>query len=164
VIPPFNVLFERETMKRTVLGCLAVALLIVAAGTVFVWFWLFRALPVLDASLSLPREVALESTVPLVITVTNPHEKSVTLDSIDIADSLLSGFQVVSIEPDPTETYHIPIFDQRSWTFGESVMPGGTLSVTFHLRAVQAGHFSGDIDVCNPNQNCTTLLADVVVK
>ncbi|MHC4248606.1 MAG: hypothetical protein ACYS9X_05700 [Planctomycetota bacterium] len=149
---------------RAVLGCLGAALLAAVVGVVLIWFCLFRELPKLDAKLSLPSEATLESTMTMVVTANNPHQEPVTLDSIDIDDSFLAGFQVVSIDPEPTDTASVPIVDQRSWTFGKAIPPGESHSVTFHLRPVSEGHFSGDVDVCNPNQDFKTLLADVVVK
>jgi hypothetical protein len=151
-------------MKKIILGCLGVVVLVIVVGAGLIWFWLFRELPMLDASLSLPNEAALDSTVTMVITATNTHETPITLDSIDIDDAFLSGFQVISIQPASTDTTHVPIANQRSWDFGTIVQPGGSISVAFQLRAVTQGHFSGDIDVCNPNQDFKTLLADVVVK
>ena len=40
------------------------------------------------------------------------------------------------------------------------VQPGETRSVTFQLRPVAEGRYSGDVDVCNPNQDFQTLLVD----
>ena len=117
-----------------------------------------------DAALSIPPEVQLDAPVTLVITATNTHEKAVTLDSIDIEDSFLAGFQVVDIDPPPEETMHLPFVNQRSWTFSRMLAAGEACSVSFTLKPVVAGHFSGDVDVCNPNQDFTTLFADVVVK
>lgn len=151
-------------MKKTVLGCLGAAVLILVCGIALIWFWLFRELPMLDATLALPAEVALESRVSMVVTVKNGHRQPVTLDSIDVEDAFLAGFQVVKIDPEPKDTMHVPFLAQRSWEFGKAVAPGESLSVTFHLKPVTEGHFSGDVDVCNPNQDYKTLLADVVVK
>jgi len=151
-------------MKKAFLGCLGAALVILVVGGAMIWSWLFRELPVLDATLSLPNEVEVESTVSMVVTATNSHSRSITLDSIDVDDSSLAGFQVISIDPKPKDTMHVPIVNQRSWEFGAEIQPRESLSVTFHLKSVSQGHFSGDVDVCNPNQDFTTLLADVVVK
>lgn len=151
-------------MKKIIIGCLGALVLSLAAVAAGIWFWLFRELPVLDATLAAPSEVELGATVALVITATNPHRKAVTLDSVDIEDSFLSGFQVVSIDPKPTGTTHVSVASQRSWGFGTVVAPGGSLAVTFRLKPVLEGHFSGDVDVCNPNQNFTTVLADVMVR
>ncbi|ABW67191.1 hypothetical protein [Desulfosudis oleivorans] len=156
--------FERKEMKKTLLGCLGAALVILAVGGAMIWFWLFRELPVLDATLSLPNEAQVDSAISMVVTATNRHSKSITLDSIDIDDSFLAGFQVISINPKPTDTTHIPIINQRSWDFGTVIQPNESLPVTFRLKPVTEGHFSGDVDVCNPNQDFKTLLADVVVK
>ena len=151
-------------MKKVVIGCLGAAVLfvvVVVVVGVVAWSFLFRELPVLDATISVPAQAALDSTVTLVVATTNAHKQAVMLDSIDIDDSFLTGFQVVSIDPQPTETAHMPLLNQRSWSFAK---PGGSFSVTFTLRAVVEGHFSGDVDICNPNQDFNTLLADVVVR
>lgn len=149
-------------MKRVIIGCLGATALLVAVAALGLWFLLFRDLPVLDATLSLPSEVAMESTMSMVITATNPHKEPVTLDSVDIDDSFLAGFQVVAIVPEPIETTHVPLINQRSWSFEKQVEPGDSISVSFELKPVMEGHFSGDVDVCNPNQDFSTLFADVV--
>lgn len=46
----------------------------------------------------------------------------------------------------------------------KDVQPGESLAVTFRLKSIAGGRFSGDVDICNPNQDFTTLFADVVVK
>ncbi|MHC5055050.1 MAG: hypothetical protein ACYTKD_10080 [Planctomycetota bacterium] len=149
---------------RTVLGCLGAALLAAVVGVVLIWFCLIRELPKLDAKLSLAPEATLGSTATMVVVAKNPHEEPVTLDSIDIDESFLAGFQVISIDPEPTDTSNVPLLDQRSWSFGEEIAPGESHSVTFNLRPVSEGRFTGDVDVCNPSQDYKTLLADVVVK
>lgn len=149
--------------KKVILGCLGATAIIAVAVAVGVWLWLFRELPVLDATLSIEPEVELGSTVTMVINATNSHDKAVTLDSVDIDDAFLAGFQVVGVNPEPEGTTHLPIINQRSWEFGKRISPGKVFSVTFTLKAVADGHFSGDVDVCNPNQDFKTLLADVVV-
>jgi len=58
----------------------------------------------------------------------------------------------------------IPFVDMRSWMFNKSLAPGETQTFTFTLKPVLVGHFSGDVDVCNSNQDFVTLLADVVVR
>jgi hypothetical protein len=152
-----------KSMKKVVFGCLGATAIIAVALAVGVWFLLFRELPVLDASLSIAPEVEIGSTVTMVISATNTHKKPVTLDSVDIDNAFLAGFQVVGVDPKPEGTTRVPIVNQRSWGFGKRVSPGKVFSVTFTLKAVADGHFSGDVDVCNPNQDFKTLLADVVV-
>ena len=149
-------------MKKFAIGCVAVVLLAGVIGVIFVVAWFVHDKPMLDAHLSLPNKVALDAPLTMLITTSNSHPKAVTLDSIDIDDDLLEGFQVVSITPEPTDTMHI--LGQRSWSFGQRVKPGESLPVRFEMTAVVEGHFSGDIDVCNPNQDYHTLLGDVVVR
>ncbi|MFO7900440.1 MAG: hypothetical protein R6V58_15445 [Planctomycetota bacterium] len=151
-------------MNRALTGCLIVAGAVAAVVVLGIWFWFVRELPVLDATFSVPSEVELGSTVALVVETTNPHDEPVTLDSIDIDNSFLAGFQVVSTDPEPTETRQVPLIDQCSWEFGKTVPPGESLAVTFELKPVAEGHYWGSVDVCNPNQDFTGLFADVVVK
>lgn len=151
-------------MKKVGIGCLIVALLMMAAIVATVLFWLLSESPLLDATLSIPPEVEVGTAVEMVVTVKNDHDVPVTLDSIDIDNSFLSGFQVAGIDPEPQDTMHVPFLDQRSWDFGAVLQPGESLSVKFQLAPIAEGHFVGDVDVCNPSQDFKTLLADVVVK
>jgi hypothetical protein len=68
------------------------------------------------------------------------------------------------VKPEPDDTSDIPFLDQRSWAFGRSIAAGERLEVTFSLRPIEPGHFTGDVDVCNPNQDFSTVYADVVVR
>jgi hypothetical protein len=149
-------------MKKGIIGCLGVFLVTGLVTAVLIGVWLFTEKPLLDASLSIPSEIEIDSTVAMVITVTNPHDESVVLDSIDIGNAFLEGFLVVSILPEPVDT--MSIFGERSWEFGEDVAPGASLEIHFKLKAIQQGHFSGDIGTYNPNQDFQTLFADVVVR
>ncbi len=153
-----------QDLKKIAIGCAVAAGAFIVILVVAIWFLLFRTLPTLDASLSLPSEVEAGETVTMVVSASNPHNEAVVLDSIDVSNSFLNGFQVEFIEPEPTDTMEIPIVDQRSWTFDVEVQPGGSTSVIFELRSVMEGHFVGDVDVCNPNQDYQTLIADVVAR
>jgi hypothetical protein len=150
-------------MKRFFLGCLGVGILLLMCISVMFWFWLLRVKPLLDAELSFPPEVVVNRNFPLTVTVSNPHDEAVVLDSIDVDDSLLKGFQVIRVEPAPSESFHLSILDQRSWSFGTEVKPGDSMTVSFLLKPLSPGHFSGDLDVCNPNQDFKTLMVDLVV-
>lgn len=150
-------------MKKVLVGCLGVALLLVTLVVAGLWWW-FRASPELEATLTLPLEVQLEVPVDMVITAKNPHPKPVILDSIDIGDAFLAGFQIIRIEPEPEGTTDLPFLDQRSWAFEKVVPPGGSMAVTFTLRPVTEGRFTGSVDVCNPKQQFKSLFADVIVK
>ena len=91
----------------------------------------------------------------------NLHEELVHLDSIDVDLAFLEGFEVVSVDPTPSDT--MEIFVQRSWSFTNSVAPGEELVVTYRLKAVRPGHYVGDVDVCNPAQDFTTVVPNIDV-
>ena len=124
--------------------------------------WCFLEFPALEGSISSPEVVGLDETFSMVITATNTTEKKITLDSIDFEDSFLEGFEVVATQPKPKDT--LSILGIRSWEFGTSVGPGESVDVEFTLKAVELGHFYGDVDICNPNQDFFTLIADVEVR
>ena len=103
-------------------------------------------------------------TIEMVVKTSNPHPRPVILDSIDIDSAFLRGFQVLAVVPKPSGTDEISILDQRSWSFGQSVPPGEESTVRFTLRSIEPGHFVGNVDVCNPNQDYKSLYADVIVR
>ncbi|MGI9455310.1 MAG: hypothetical protein ACR2NU_02045 [Aeoliella sp.] len=147
-------------MKKTLafLGVSGLAVVIVCAIGIA---WLLVEKPKLDAKLTCPRSVIVGETFDLVLETRNRHSDSIILDSIDVDTGFLSGFKIVSITPQPMEPYDIGIIGMRSWGFGESVSPGESLTVTFTLTAVKQGHYKGDVDVCNPNQDFTTVIPNV---
>lgn len=149
-------------MKKLAIGCLGISLTGAMAIAIVGYFLFIRELPVLDASISVPWIVKLDSTLTLDVTGTNNHTDSIVFDSVDIEDSFLDGFQILDIDPEPDDTDHI--FDWRTWNFGYRVLPGESRTIRFTMKAVQEGHFSGDVDVCNPNQDFATVIADVVVR
>jgi len=125
-------------------------------------------MPVLDSSLSLPSAAALGTTISMVVTVTNVHERPITLEQISIDNSFLNGFQVLDVQPEPEVSPDT--FLTRDWIVHKSVSQGETFSVEFTLKPVQEGHYSGSVQVCNktailrfPCWDSTTLVADVVV-
>lgn len=120
--------------------------------------------PTFDVSLVLPAEVVATEAFPLGVDVKNPHGSAITLDSVDIDDALLKGLQVISVDPKPKDTMHVPVLNQRSWTFGLSVPAGSVQRVTFNVRPLNVGRFSGNVGACNPGQDCASTFADLVVK
>lgn len=151
-------------MKGVLIGCSIFGLVLVTAAGIGIWFFLFRVQPMADASLAIPPSAEIDQTIEMVVTTHNPHAESVIVDSIDISDSFLEGFQVTTVDPAENETMDVPFVDQRAWMFSHTLAPGETKTFTFTLNPVLVGHYSGDVDVCNPNQDFNTLLADVVVR
>jgi hypothetical protein len=119
--------------------------------------------PTFEVTLVVPDELTVGQPFALVVDVKNPHGSAIKLDSVDVADTLLKGFQVVSVEPSAKDTMHVPLLDQRSWSFETSVAAGATHRVTFNLKPLLAGRFSGNVDACNPGQDCASTFADLVV-
>ncbi len=117
--------------------------------------------PTLDVRLSAPETVAVGEEFDLVLRTRNLHEEPIRLDSIDVDLAFLEGFEVLSVDPTPSDT--MDIFGQRSWSFTDSVPPGEGLDVTYRLKAVRPGHYVGDADVCNPAQDFTTVVPNIDV-
>jgi hypothetical protein len=123
-----------------------------------------RVKPTFEVGLKIPDEVVATEEFTLSVDVKNPHGSAITLDSVDVDDKLLQGFQVVSVEPSAKDSMHVPLLDQRTWSFGTSVAAGSVQRIDFKLRPVQVGRFSGNVDACNPGQDCAGAFADIVVK
>ncbi len=146
---------QKKTITRIV---------IFTAIVISVWCFLFKEGPLLNAKLSLPLEAKLGSSTTMTITATNDHTKPIILGCIDISDSFIAGFQVILIDPQPVDTFHISLFNMRSWEFAKIVPPGESIIANFELKPVSEGRFMGEIDICNTNENYKALYADIIVK
>jgi hypothetical protein len=149
-------------IKKLFFGCFVMGILLTVAGGGAAWYFFVRELPQLTASVDLPPLAEVGQPVTMVIHLTNPHAKAVSLDSIDIDDTFLVGVEVLADQPEPTGPTEL--WGQKSWEFLKEVPPGDTLTVRFELRPLAAGTFSGDVDVCNNNQDFTTLTATLNVQ
>lgn len=123
--------------------------------------WILIEKPTLNVRLRCPESVVVGEQFDLLLENRNLHSETIRLDSIDVDVRFLSGFDVVSITPTPEEP--MDLFGQRCWNIGESVSPGETLTVRFTLKAVKQGHYVGNIDVCNANQDFTTVIPNIDV-
>ena len=101
-------------MKKVWLGCLGALGLMALTGGWLIWFLLIREGPVLSATLDVPQQVKQGDIVRMKVLTFNPNKRSITLDSIDIDDSFMAGFQVVRVEPTPKDTLRLGILRQRS--------------------------------------------------
>ncbi|MEM0926429.1 MAG: hypothetical protein AAGJ83_10365 [Planctomycetota bacterium] len=148
-------------MKKWAIGCsvfVVLGFVLIAAFGI----WLLRVLPVLEASVSAPVVVQQGDEFVMTVTAANSDRQPIVLDSIDISDEFLAGFRLVEVQPEPIDT--MSIFGMQSWEFGESVAAGDSIDITFTFQAMQPGQYVGDVDVCNPNQDFTTAIADVLVE
>ena len=109
-----------------------------------------------------PHKVKMEEIFNLTVSVTNPSEETITLDSIDIYDSLLDGFEIISIEPEPDDVLHL--FGFYSIYLYYKLAPGENVVVTCTLKAREPGLWIGDIDSCTPGQQFVTVSKGILVE
>jgi hypothetical protein len=119
--------------------------------------------PTLVSTIYAPEQVRIGEPFVMRIVSSNPHDAEVQLYSVDIDDSFLELFEVVAIEPQPTDSMRIPFLDQRSWFFERDVQPGDSLAVTFTLSPLQAGVPVGNVEVCNAAVDCIPVSFDIEV-
>ena len=62
--------------------------------------------PSFAVTIEAPKEIQKEEIFTVSINVANPSEEKITLGSIDVYDSLLKGFEIIKIEPNPYEVSH----------------------------------------------------------
>ena len=152
--------------KAIALGCGIVAFIAVVVIAVVVGFLVHVSKDVEGVAVSADgkSDIVVGQTFDLDVTVTNERTyKVLMLSDVDIAESYLSGFTVVEIDPKPKSSEHVPIENSRSFHFGLQVPPHSAQSFKFKLRAEQAGMFSGDVDACEGSRTITCL-AQTVVK
>jgi hypothetical protein len=119
-----------------------------------VFYYLSQSKPSFEVRIDHPESVVLGEEFPLVIDVRGSDGGKLDLASIDIYDSLLDGFEIVSVTPAgiPKERY----FDFSSFSCKPSPKTPNQFTLTLNLRATQVGDWGGDIDCCNWLENFTT--------
>ena len=123
------------------------------AGVVLLAYY-FMDSPNFSVTVESPTEVKREEVFTISIDVNNPSDDSITLGSIDIYDSLLEGFEIIKIEPNPEETDSI--FGFHTAYFNHVLNPRESFRSTYTLRAETAGLWIGDIDCCTPSEKFVT--------
>ncbi|MGD2217761.1 MAG: hypothetical protein PVJ64_13480 [Gemmatimonadales bacterium] len=111
--------------------------------------------PALVSTIHAPEEVRIGEPFAMRIVSYNPHAEEVQLHSIDIDESFIDAFEVLAVEPRPTDSTRIPLLDQRSWFFERDVQPGDSLEVTFTLSPLQVGVPVGNVEICVSVADCT---------
>ncbi|MBN1588070.1 MAG: hypothetical protein JW888_00985 [Pirellulales bacterium] len=150
--------------------------LLIGCGTVFFGFCMLVVLAVswwvhiskdvegISVSVDAPLDVKLGETFAMVVNVANERAgEDLSVSDVDVGDAYLAGFVVVSVEPTPESSMHIPIDNSMSYTFDSLIPAGTTKSFTFTLRAEQAGVYRGDVDVCE-GLRFVTAIAQTCVK
>ena len=121
--------------------------------------------PTLDVKLQAPGFVKLDEEFDLVLLIRNLEEQDpIELYSVDVDVTFLEGFEVLSIEPEPTGTEALGEWYQKRWLFQTPLKAGDSLTVTFRLKAARVGHYVGDIDVCDPEINYTTAIPNIDIE
>ncbi|MGI9470213.1 MAG: hypothetical protein ACR2NZ_01690 [Rubripirellula sp.] len=149
-------------MWKFIGGFVCGSIFTVVVGGLAAFVFLIHELPNVTSSMTCAPSAEVGEPVELSVTATNDHDEALVLNAIDIDEAFLEGFQVTSVDPEPIEESRS--FGMRRWTFGRDVEPGETVEVTFTMNAAIPGHYVGDVDVCNPNEDFTTHVADVVVS
>ncbi|MGF1452856.1 MAG: hypothetical protein ACFB21_12370 [Opitutales bacterium] len=110
-----------------------------------------------------PNTVERGNVLELTSTVAPVGSEAEIINSIDLWDTFIDGFEVVSTEPPFIEQVgHYGDFE--SFFFDPiTAEPGTTETVTFRLRPTAAGTFAGDADVCNPVESFTEVPLEITV-
>jgi hypothetical protein len=134
-------------------GCLVAVLLCVGASMIGVgglaWFSLQDPEGV-DIQVIVPPSVTVGDEFVLAIHIKNIGAEPQYLKRVDIMMDYLQGFELSRSTPIYTYRDRLSLFgiEVETFEFQEMILEGETLVVDFDLRAVQAGDFSGNMDVC----------------
>jgi hypothetical protein len=109
-----------------------------------------------------PREATVGEIITLRAQVSNPTDEPLQLGSIDVYDSLLAGFTVIQVEPEPAE--RDDTFGFSTFYFSKTLAPGKALSFSFGLKATHPGVWTGDVDFCTPSEKFVTSSVTIRVK
>ena len=151
---------SRKTVITVAITFVATTILWIGIIIGLYWFY-YGSEPPFRVALSHPTEVTLGSEFGVAVTVENSSDEPATLGSIDIYDSLLNGFELVSSRPAFVGIDDVLNF-QTLWYHAE-LQPDAPLSVTLTFRATQPGRHGGQLDVCTPTEVCTTVYATIAV-
>lgn len=150
----------RTTVIAVVITFVATTILWIGIIIGLYWFY-FGNEPPFRVALNHPTEVALGSEFAVAVTVENSSGEQATLGSIDIYNSLLDGFELISSRPafvgiDDVLNFH------TLW-YQAALQPDSPQTFTLTLRATRPGRHGGQLDVCTPTEVCTTVYATIAV-
>lgn len=148
-------------MRGVLIGIVVGVALVIIGIVAFVTLY---AGPELSVQASAPEAVHSGQPFRVRLQVFNPHDEAVTLDSIDIDNSVFDTFDVVSVTPTPISGSPFSIIGQQAWSFFRDLEPGEQQSVEFELVSNTTGTFQLSVDVCNSYQDCSRNLLAVRVE
>ena len=117
--------------------------------------------PAFQVQIESPEQVTLGEEFDLVVNVTNASESDLTLGSIDVYESLLDGFELISVSPTPSETSHF--IGMHTSYFSKKLEAQESFTATYSLKAKEEGLWIGDIDFCTPWENYVTVSKAITV-
>jgi hypothetical protein len=95
----------------------------------------------------------------LVVRVTNERStKPLKLADIDFSEDYLKGFVLVSTEPEAKAYQHVPVVNNRSFTFDATIPAKGEQAFKFKLRPVDTGVYQGNLQVSEGMRSVTTMV------
>ena len=118
-----------------------------------------------SVSLSVPAVVSPGEELEIAVEVTNSADYPQKITSIDFSDSYLEGIMLTGSDPASLESMHVPVINIVSYDFGFEIAPNESKTIVFQAIALEAGDYSGDLDVCiNNGASCIYGHARSVVK
>jgi hypothetical protein len=93
--------------------------------------------------------------------VANDGAKDLKFAELDIYDTFLDGFEVVSVSPKPKSKERI--FGIVTYGFSRKLKPAESMAIEFELRAKETGIWTGGVDACTPTQNYVSDYAEIEV-
>lgn len=122
-----------------------------------------------DISTSVRVPAFVEQGEPFVIRfeLESAGDETRTLDSIDIEAGYLDGFAVQFSEPAYTDSYTFKALGDEwaSYSYNETISPGGRLSVEMTAVGLTPGEYTGQVDVCiDSGARCVSHTATTVVR
>jgi hypothetical protein len=150
-------------------GCLALILCSLGLVAVIIGALYFASKEPENATydLSVPATAGLNQPVEFTITVANTSKKNIELVGVDFSTAFLDGLVIESSTPDYTDTNQFGGLGQDyiTYYFRQTIAPGESLTLTFNAKAVTAGNFVGDVDVCiNSDYTCLTNVGRIVIS
>ena len=117
--------------------------------------------PLMDTDIAIPETATLGEPFFIDLSFSNQNDVAATLDSVDIGEELLVGLKIQKVTPSPSTTYEM--LAMKTYEFGIEYQPGETGLVRFTVMPLKEGTFSGDIDLCNPEQDYHSFRREVTV-
>lgn len=125
-------------------------------------YWLVtREAPPFAVDVEYPDVVEVGETLTLKVTVANDGTKDLRFAELDLYDTFLDGFEVVSVSPKPKSKERI--FGIVTYGFSRKLKPAESMPIEFKLRAKETGMWTGGVDACTPTQNYVSEYAEIEV-